>query len=609
MREIKFYNSAYFKFVIIFILLGIIPIMCVSILFYFRFSSNVDELTKSSYQQRNYYIEKNISEILNSANDILEYSYEFSNDDYEYFYEALKDDTNKHYQIRLNAIYQILSDMKNRSNIISSVRFVDEKGQVYVSFANQGKTIKTGSEFYNGVGDLEVSEYRHLFIRPGVFEGDYCINSEDYVFTLARNYMDVSSVRKIRTDILGTFYIDINENAIDEIVSLTEDTDTMTYVVDVENKTLIYSSDENDYSKDTLPMYGISSITGESGMYLSGQKRVCYEQIDDSDCYVCSVINESLVTDKVFRNNINIFVVLIVSTVLVFSLYITISRRMILPITEVVQGMRRVQAGDLDVSVEVYTGDEMEYLAEGFNSMVESLSHYIDQMYMAQIRQREAELDALKMQIQPHYLYNTLDVIRMTAVENNDTKTAGLLLSLSRQLRYLLANQGDIVCLKDELSNIQNYFVITRVRYSNLYSLTIQVPDNLMNLKVPKLILQPIVENAIKHGLRSREGRGSVEISASIIEGNLQIIVMDDGVGIDKDIVAKMNEELSDMSYKFDENSPFGVGMKNVYDRIKYYCGDNYGYEISSYLGMGTIVKFTLPINGEDDNDVESNLS
>ena len=101
--------------------------------------------------------------------------------------------------------------------------------------------------------------------------------------------------------------------------------------------------------------------------------RVFYEQIDDSDCYVCSVINESLVTDKVFRNNINIFVVLIVSTVLVFSLYITISRRMILPITEVVQGMRRVQAGDLDVSVEVYTGDEMEYLAEGFNSMVESL--------------------------------------------------------------------------------------------------------------------------------------------------------------------------------------------------------------------------------------------
>jgi two-component system sensor histidine kinase YesM len=260
------------------------------------------------------------------------------------------------------------------------------------------------------------------------------------------------------------------------------------------------------------------------------------------------------------------------------------------------------------VRVELNTGDEMEYVADGFNKMMERLNDYIDQVYVAQNCQKDAELNALKMQIQPHFLYNTLDVIRMTALEEHDEKSAELLECLAHQLRYVMGEHNERIYLKDELEALREYFIIMKVRYEGRISLHINVANEDQMLVMPKLLLQPVVENAIKHGLREKPGHGTVAISVLRRTDYLQIIVMDDGVGMSEERVQHMQEVLDHPEVGYtDKEKHVSVGMKNVYDRIKLNCGKDYGFTIESVVGMGTIVTYRLPIWEEMEHNVESN--
>lgn len=247
--------------------------------------------------------------------------------------------------------------------------------------------------------------------------------------------------------------------------------------------------------------------------------------------------------------------------------------------------------------MDLNTRDEMGYIADGFNQMTEHLRDYIQQVYMAWISRQDAELNALKMQIQPHYMYNTLDAIRMTALNQNDRRTAELLESLAHQLRYVIGNQSDRVYLREELDAIREYFMLMRDRYENRISLTIYMADKEGDLVVPKLILQPVVENAIRHGLREKTGNGSVGIRVERKTDFLEIVVMDDGVGMTEEQVSQMQKTLENPEIGVvDREGRISVGMKNVYDRIKLNCGAEYGFTIHSVRGMGTSVTFQLPV-------------
>ena len=267
------------------------------------------------------------------------------------------------------------------------------------------------------------------------------------------------------------------------------------------------------------------------------------------------------------------------------------------PVQKVQEAMKQVESGRMDVHLEINTHDEMEIIADGFNKMVERLNDYINQVYVARICQKDAELNALKMQIQPHYLYNTLDVIRMTALEKNDEKTAELLECLAHQLRYVMGEHTDCIVLRDELQALREYFVIMKVRYEGRIRLSIQVSDEDAQLYIPKLLLQPEVE---------KNGEGTVAIRVERKEDYLEIVVMDDGVGMEEDQVRIMQETLDNPEIgKTDANGRLSVGMKNVYDRIKLNCGKEYGFGIESFQGVGTIVTYRLPIWEEPEN-VES---
>lgn len=185
----------------------------------------------------------------------------------------------------------------------------------------------------------------------------------------------------------------------------------------------------------------------------------------------------------------------------------------------------------------------------------------------------------------------------MTALEHDDRETARMVESLSRQLKYLIGNNSDRVTLKREIENIREYFYIMRIRYENRIQLEVSVDADVMDAQIIKLSLQPIVENAVKHGLRPKKGDGTVRIEAHHREDYLELTVMDDGVGMDAVKTARLNTRLDgeEMGIRIGDGWE-QVGLKNACDRIRKNFGSEYGLEIFSEEGSGTVVVCRLPL-------------
>ena len=290
-----------------------------------------------------------------------------------------------------------------------------------------------------------------------------------------------------------------------------------------------------------------------------------------------------------------ILTVLLVSSVFLTILYFGFSRKISHPIQRLKQGMEQIEEGDLTTRVEIRSNDEIGILADGLNQMVSQLAVYIDRVYGAEIRQKDAELNALKSQIKPHYLYNTLDIIRMTAIKHSDREAAEMIESLARQLRYLMGEEGELVSLERELANIQDYFQIVRIRYEERISLRVSVPDGLRKINILKLILQPVVENAVKHGFTDKGRTGSVWVSAVLREQCLEMTVMDDGVGMDEETLESMRIHLAEGTKAVREPEQGGIGLVNVNERIQNHYGFGYGIQVESTKGTGTIIMIRVP--------------
>jgi two-component system sensor histidine kinase YesM len=303
------------------------------------------------------------------------------------------------------------------------------------------------------------------------------------------------------------------------------------------------------------------------------------------------------------------YLILILATAVVFILIISLlfSGRISTPARQLKRAMEEVRGGDLTARVDIRSGDEMEYLGDSFNRMVETLGDTIEEVYVAQICQRDAELNALKMQIQPHYLYNTLDMIRMSALEQQDAKTARLIESLSRQLRYMMGTHRDRVTLRQELDSLQEYGYIMSVRSEDKIQLRIEVADSDLGLYVPKLLLQPFVENAVKHGLKEKRGGGTILIDTARIGDVLQIMIFNDGLPIDSERLIHIRQFLETAPIGAqDEAGIVSVGMKNTYDRIKINCGSEYGFTLDSDENIGVVVTIRLPAWREEEPHAES---
>lgn len=233
---------------------------------------------------------------------------------------------------------------------------------------------------------------------------------------------------------------------------------------------------------------------------------------------------------------------------------------------------------------------------------IHRLDDLIDRQNSLQLSTKQAEFLALQNQINPHFLYNTLESIRGDALLAGMTNIADITEALSTFFRYTITNTQNLVTIQDELDNVENYFIIQHYRFGEKLSLQIDIPQNrseILAMSCPKLFLQPVVENAIFHGLEKKSVNGQITIRMELADDLLLISISDNGAGMPEEVLHRLNSDLDRVSVgsiTTPANKKGGIALKNVCRRIKLLFGEEYGMHVGSIVGLGTKVEVRLPI-------------
>lgn len=261
------------------------------------------------------------------------------------------------------------------------------------------------------------------------------------------------------------------------------------------------------------------------------------------------------------------------------------------PFKELSQMTDEIAKGNLSVRANVNTGVEATALSNSMNTMIDKINELLEQVTTEQIRLRKAEFELLQAQINPHFLYNTLDAIIWLAEAGEQKRVVGMVRNLSDFFRTSLNQGKDINSIKEEMLHVKSYLEIQHVRYQDILSYDIEVPEALYIYSIPKITIQPLVENALYHGIKNKRGMGHISIRGEAGEKDFTITVTDDGIGIDE---TRLRQVQSGIQNKVLTGKDF-YGLYNVCERIRLNFGEEYGIFIESVYGEGTSVRVILP--------------
>lgn len=257
------------------------------------------------------------------------------------------------------------------------------------------------------------------------------------------------------------------------------------------------------------------------------------------------------------------------------------------PISQIVRNVQMVGKGNFQIAPAQTHDKEVEVLNEGIMKMARRIDDLLKKEIKEQEEKRLTELQLLQAQVNPHFLYNTLDTI-VWMVESGDQQGAiELVDKLSTFFRTSLSKGNDIITLREEVLHTRSYLEIQRVRYQDIMDFKIDIPESIMDVKVPKLTIQPLVENALYHGIKNTRRKGKITVEGKEDGDGIFLTVSDNGKGIAPEKLRQLKEQLHK-----EEN--IGFGLITVHERIRLYCGNNYGIEIQSEEDKGTIIRARL---------------
>jgi len=261
--------------------------------------------------------------------------------------------------------------------------------------------------------------------------------------------------------------------------------------------------------------------------------------------------------------------------------------------------MKEAEEGNLAVRFEGRQEDEIGHLGKSFNTMIEEIQKLIDLVYREQQSKREAELKTLQEQIKPHFLYNTLDTIHWMAQDRGANDIVQIVSALTSLFRIALSKGKEMISLSDELEHVRSYLIIQKLRYEDKFDYSLCVQDEVLPYMVLKLTLQPLVENAIYHGIKERRGHGTIRVDALRRDGLLVLRVQDDGVGMSREKLAAVRALITKAPAESSQKN--GYGISNVNERIQLSFGKDFGLRFESAPGQGTTVEIVHPlIPGEE---------
>ena len=268
------------------------------------------------------------------------------------------------------------------------------------------------------------------------------------------------------------------------------------------------------------------------------------------------------------------------------------------PLTQLAERVKDITKGDFEPKTPVEASqEEMQTLSDGFEEMVGKLNTLIQENKRAERRKRHAELELLQAQINPHFLYNTLDTIIWLIEADKKDESVKMVSDLSDFFRFCLSRGKDIISLEQEEKHVLSYLAIQKTRYQDRMDYQVNIPESLYQYSVPKLTLQPLVENSIYHGIKLQREKGSITVEAVDLQDKIELIVKDNGAGMSE-------ERLLEMRRAIDNGEKIGFGLRTVHERVQLLFGEEYGLTISSTDGVGTTIAVVIPKQKYDEKGI-----
>lgn len=426
--------------------------------------------------------------------------------------------------------------------------------------------------------------------------GDVVISSSHVQHIFKKEYRWVVSISRQLGEAgepgSGVLMVDLNLNVINDLCKQIQiGTSGYVFILDPAGDLIYHPQQQLLYSRlkseaiPTLLASGDSSLSvkenGDWKLYTIRTNEFGWRTIG------VTYPDELVGNKKDIRETSIVAAVLFLAVALAISIFL--SYRLTKPIKRLESLMKKVEKGDFDIRVEVERADEIGKLSRSFNLMIGKIKDLMGQIVQEQEMKRISELKAMQAQIHPHFLYNTLDSIIWMAEMGKMAEVVKMTTALAKLFRASISKGEELVPIETELEHIQNYLTIQNIRYKNKFTHAIEVDPDIYACKTLKIVLQPLVENAIYHGLKQQAVLGHIRITGKREAGTIVLQVIDDGVGMTEEQVRALTA-----SFRLGDGGK-GVGLPNVNHRIRLYFGEGYGLEIESELEEGTTVTLKIP--------------
>lgn len=575
-----YYKNASIKYIISisFTIIAVAGMIVVGGALYLRFSNSTEEMVSKNDQTIIEQVNLNLDSYLRNMMKI---------SDTIYFRAIKKTDMSvENIEKEMDLIYEA-----NKDNLISITLF-SEYGEIIDSYPLQELKSNIDPRVNDWFQNAKNRKENLHFSTPHVQNLFYDPN---YKYTWVVSLSRAVEITKSGKTSSGVLLVDMNFSGIEQICKNVEvSKNGYVYLIDRDGEIIYHPRQQLIYS-NLITENNKEAAKYEDGNYIEnfeGNKRlVTVKTVGYTGWKLVAISPMSDVTAGYHEFRTFAFFIMIFAIFTLISINMFLSSRIANPIKDLEKAVKEFENGVVNLNISESGSYEIQHLTKAIKAMVNQMNSLMKNIMIEQESKRKSELNALQAQINPHFLYNTLDsIIWMIENENYDGAIV-MVTALARFFRISLSKGKNVITVKDELEHARNYLTIQNIRYKNKFSYSIEADEDTLSLTSIKLIVQPLIENAIYHGMEYMSGDGDILVKSYKKGEELYIDIIDNGLGMPQEVADKLlTEKVNNVQRKGS-----GIGLKNVHERINLYFGKDYGLEIYSEPDEGTTIRIHMP--------------
>ena len=590
-KILKHYNSWKLghKLLCAFALASIIPLLLMQVYVFQvnrkQMTEKIDELMVSNLTQIAECVNLNMEVYTNLLYQI------YKDDQVTECVSELNDMQESHKAVAYNQIVKRLKQYRNSDAGIRCLSIVCPDGTAVIYDFETDSSLNT---IWHNYSDMrQIPPYRESLDAPGMvltdtmnFQGG---ENDGHFFHISKRMFDFNDLEK---GSIATVIMSVDQKILSSICGNgTKEDPSINFILNKEQRVVSYP--DEDFTGNAInPQLNIKEFVNVSG-YLRN-KNVALNQYEDADTgwiFYNAYDRDYMLKDLTKTQGTQLGITVLLLVFALALIFYTV-RNMDASVKSVVSGMQEVKNGNLDVVVPVQSFDEIGTIADNFNEMTVKVRELIREVTEAEENRKNAEIRALEAQINPHFLYNTLDSINWMAIEKEEYEISKMIRNLGVILRYSVNKSNQIVTIRELADWLEKYISLQQMRFNDAFSYRLNIEEETYTEKVYKLLLQPFVENAIIHGFKEMESGGLLQIDIMAAEHGQGIIIIieDNGAGMPQEMLKCFNNKEEAIK---DEGK--SIGLHNAFSRMNMYYGEKASWNVSSIEGMGTVITLRLP--------------